>query len=299
MTKLTITILCICLTVCSFGQTSENDKLIELGRAYKNFMFRNDPPKGFIKDLQANVPSSLKKTTDFIVQTISTDNKLMKKEYLMVPDNQTLKYIYIVYAINENLREENQKDNYKIIDSLSKADIPKNELIEYYYSISFCGVGNKNKPFDFSKLDFKLNEYNLANDTEKGIFFLECMKSCGSEIWGYMNIVKPPNTEKAMEYINKYPKFNGLKYYQYTDLNFPDFKMVIVKDNGVESYKTYFLNKYYELLIYHLFCLNKQGAKEDVKNDLMLGSILKERNLYKYTKYKDALEKMFQEQKVN
>jgi hypothetical protein len=36
---------------------------------------------------------------------------------------------------------------------------------------------------------------------------------------------------------------------------------------------------------------------EKEKNDLLLGSILKERNLYKFTKYKDTLEDIFKEQK--
>ena len=67
-----------------------------------------------------------------------------------------------------------------------------------YYSMLFASVGNKVNPFNFSKIDFKLNDYNLANDTEKGIFFLECMDYCGKTIWGYMNVVKPPNTKRPL-----------------------------------------------------------------------------------------------------
>jgi hypothetical protein len=73
--------------------------------------------------------------------------------------------------------------------------------------------------------------------------------------------------------------------------------MNIIKDKGKQSYKSYYLDKYFETLIFHLICLNKEGGSEKEKNDLLLGSILKERNLYKYTKYKDTLEDMFKEQK--
>ena len=69
MNKITLTLLGICLTVCSYGQTAENDKLVELGKAYKDFMFRNEPPKDFIKDLQTNVQESLKITTNTIATT--------------------------------------------------------------------------------------------------------------------------------------------------------------------------------------------------------------------------------------
>jgi len=297
MNKITLTLLGICLAVCSFGQTTENEKLVELGKAYKDFMFRNEPPKDFVKDLQSNVQENLKVTTNFIAQMITTDNDLLKQEFLALPDNQSLKLIYIVRAINHNIRKENQIDNIKLIDSLKTSNIPKNELVDGYYSMLFASVGNKIQPFNFSKVDFKLKDYNLTNDTEKGIFFLECMDYCGKTIRGYMNVVKPVNTSKAYDNIKKFPKFNGLKYYQFTDLNFPDFEMLIVKDKGKQSYKGYYIDKYYDLLLSHLTCLNKEGAKEKDINDLLLGSILKDSNLYKYTKNKETLESIFKEQK--
>lgn len=145
MNKITLTLLGICLTVCSYGQTAENDKLVELGKAYKDFMFRNEPPKDFIKDLQTNVQESLKITTNFIAQTITNDNDLLKQQFLTLPDNQSLKLIYIVRAINHNIRLENQIDNIKLIDSLKTIDIPKNELVDGYYSMLFASVGNQNQ----------------------------------------------------------------------------------------------------------------------------------------------------------
>jgi len=297
MNKITLTLFGLCLTAFCFGQTSENEKLIEFGKAYKNFMFRNEPPKEFVKNLQINSSGNIKMTIDFITQTITTDNELLKQQYLTLPDNQTLKDIYIVHSISQNIRHENQIDNNKLIDSLKTAYIPKNELVVSYYSILFAAVGNKIQPFNFSKVDFKLNDYNLSNDTEKGIFYLECMEYCGKTIWGYMNIAKPVNTEKAYNNIKRFPKFKGLKYFQFTDLNFPDFEMPIVQDKGKQSFKGYYINKLYDILLSHLICLNKEGANEKDFNDLLLGSILKDNNLYKYSKRKEALESIFKVQK--
>ena len=73
--------------------------------------------------------------------------------------------------------------------------------------------------------------------------------------------------------------------------------MNIIKDKGIQSYKSYYLDKYYETLLFHLICLNKENWSEKEKNDLLLGSILKNNNLYKYTEYKDTLEDIFNEQK--
>jgi len=297
MKKTAFTFLGLCLTLLTFGQTNNNEKLIELGKNYKDFMFRNEPTKDVFKDMKANVPENLKTATDFILQTITTKSKLLTQQFLSRPDDQTLKQIFIIRAINLNLRKENQIDNNKLIDSLTTESIPTYELVDNYYGMLFTAVGNKNQPFDFSRIDFKLKDYNFKDDTEKGIFFLRCMRDCNSVIWGYMNVVKPPNTQKAYNNIKKYPRFNGRPYYQYTDFYFTDFEMKIVQDEGEQSYKSYYLDKYYETLLFHLICLNKEGGTEKEKNDLLLGSILKERNLYKFTKYKDTLEDIFKEQK--
>lgn len=297
MQKAVLTLVTICLSAFSFGQVAENEKLIELGKAYKNFMFVNEPPKNLSNNLQANLPQELQFAANFIIQTISTGNDLLNNKYLTLPDNSTLKSIYIINAINYNLRQETPIDNVKLIDSLKAFNIPRNELIDNYYSLLFISVGNKNKPFNYSKVDFALNQYNLVNDTERGIFVLECMSNCGSQIWGYMNIVKPPNTKKAFDYIKKFPKFNGMQYYQYTDFNFPDFEMVITTDEGKQSYKSFYIDKFYEVLLSHLICLNEEKVKEKEINDFLLGSILKEKHLYKYSKNKETLESLFKEVK--
>ena len=299
MNKLILTIfgsLTIGIASC---QTSINAKLIELAKAYKNFMFRNEPTGEYLKNLQSNVPAELETTTRFIVQTLTTGNAMLTPEYLRLPDSATLKYIFFVRKVNYNINRESPVDNNQFVDSLKLATISKNECVDNYYAILFNAVGNKNQPFNLSKMDFRPKEYNLSNDTEEGIFFLRCMSLCGMEIWGYMNVVKPPNTDKAFSLIKKYPKINGLKYYQYTDLNFPDFEMQIEEGKPKESYKGYYINKYYDLLLSHFYCLQKDNAKEKDINDLLLGSILEERNLYKYSKKRDVLENIFKEQKTN
>jgi hypothetical protein len=297
MKKTTVTLLATFLSLLTYGQATENQKMIELGKTYKDFMFRNEPTKEILKETKSEVPENLKVATEFIVQSITTKNKLLTQPFLSRPDDKVLKQIYIVRAINLNLREENQVDNNKLIDSLLNTVIPTYELIDNYYGMVFTAVGNKNQPFDFSKIDFKLKDYNFKDDTEKGIMFLRSMDYCSKTIWGFMNVVKPPNTYKALDNFKKFPKFNGQTYYQYTDFYFTDFEMKIVKDKGIQGYKSYYLDKYYETLLSHLLCLNKEGGSEKEKNDLLLGSILKERNLYKYTKYKETLEEIFKEQK--
>lgn len=297
MKKMILTLCIAGISGFSKGQVSEHSKLIELGKTYKGFMFRNVPSKDVLKEIKSDLPPSLMKVTDFIIQTITTKNQLLSKAYLTRPDDQVLKQIYVVRALSHNLSEEEPLDERHLIDSLMSTDISTYELLDTYYGMIFTAVGNKNQPFDLSKIDFKMKEFNFKDETEKGIMFLRCVDFCGKSIWGFMNVVKPPNTAKAIGYIKKFPKFNGQPYYQYADFGFSDFEMVIIKDKGIQSYKHYYLDKFYEVLLSHFVCLNREGSSNKEINDLLLGSILRERKLYKYTKYKDVLEDLFKEKK--
>ena len=273
----------------------DRQQTLFLAKTYNSFMFLTQPTKEVLKELKGMKDTENQVVVDFITQTITTKNKILTTKYLKRPDDRTLKQVYIIRAVSMNLSEKNPVDNGKLIDSLTRADVPVYELVDNYYEMVFMAVGNKNQPFNLSKVNFKLNDYQLRDDTERGIFFLKCMRFCGTTIWGYINIAKPMNTAEAYKNIKRFPKFDGRPYYQYDDFSFDDFEMVIIKDNGKESYKGYYLDKYYETLLYHLLCLRKEGASQVEIEDLMLGSILRKRSLYSYTKYKETLEEMFKE----
>lgn len=299
MKKIHILLVAILFGVNVFGQSVENSELIKLGKAYKDYMFGSTPEKKYLQKFVKEFPSSLQQEANFIKQTISSNNRLLDKEFLSIPDQVVLKNIYIVREVNLILRKESETTPNELVDSLKQVEIPRYELIDNYYDMLFTGVGNKNQPFDFSKNNFNLDKYGLNDEVEKGIFFLKCMNLCGKSIWGFMNVVNPPNTSKALNLIEKYPKFNGKPYYQFTDLYFKDFEMVIIEDEGVQSYKSYYLNKYYETLLSHLVCLNKEGGTAEGIRDLLLGSIMKDEELYKYTKHKAILESIFQKKERN
>ena len=200
---------------------------------------------------------------------------------------------YIIRRVNWNLREKSPRDNGVVIKEIQTQGLTRYELLDSYYDKMFSGVANKNQPFDLSTTIFELFDYGLNDETEKGIFFLKAMDFCGTTIWGYMNIVKPPNYKKALEYINKYPKFNGQSYFQYLNFGFSDFELQVEKDKDKESFKAYYINKYYDTLLSHMACLSQKKKQKQAKEDLALGSILKERNYYEYSKKKDVLESIF------
>lgn len=166
--------------------TDRNNEIVELAKLYKNFMFRNAPPESAFKQLQNISSTELAVSVKFIRETISTNNNLTTPEFLTLPDEQTLKYLYTIRLVNWNLREDNPTDNNELINELMKKEVTRYELIDSYYDMLFSGVGNKNQPFDLSVTNFEMSGYGLKDDTEKAIFFFKAMDLCGTTIWGYM-----------------------------------------------------------------------------------------------------------------
>ena len=296
--RLTILLLLMFSIQTSFA-VELDDGIIELGKIYRNYVFQNNPNELTFKKIDGIKSSELEITKLFIRECISLKNKLTSEKFLKLPDEQTLLNLYLIMKVNANVREKEPKDNIELLTEWRNKNVPRYELVENYYSMVFTGIGNKNQPFDLSNTDFIIDNYNLADDTEKGIFFLTAMNLCYYQIWGFMNVVKPPNYKKAKASIDKYPKFNGQEYYKYLSFGFADFEMQIEKDKEKESYKNYFINRFYKTLIYNHQCLNQKRKTRKEAENLALSSILKEENYYEYSKNQDYLNGLFRTMKMD
>lgn len=296
--KITLLLLLIGSIQITFASELDHG-IIELGKIYRNYNFQNNPNELVFKKMDAISTSELEKTKLFIRECISLKNKLTSEVFLKLPDEQTLLNLYLIMKVNANVRQKEPKDSIELLSEWRTKNVPRYELIENYYSMVFAGIGNKNQPFNLSDTNFIIDNYNLVDDTEKGIFFLSAMNLCYYQIWGYMNVVKPPNYKKAKASIDKYPKFNGQEYYKYLSFGFTDFKMQIEKDKEVESYKSYFINRFYKTLIYHHQCLNQKRKTKTEAENLTLSSILMEKNYYEYSKNQEYLNGLFRTVKMD
>jgi hypothetical protein len=287
-------LLALLLTPPTCVLAQNDDALILLARTYKDNMFRNEPTKETLNALNKGVPNELGPTRDLVVQMITTRNDLGTARWMTIPDETALRNLHTVRQLDLNMRKEDRPTDAHVLDSLRGAPASRHELVRNYYDMVFTAIGNKNKPFNLSKLDLRPDAYGLKDDTERGILFLECMGLCRSMIWGYMNVVKPPNTREAMSYIKRFPKVNGVDYYRFNDLVFPDFEFV--HDDSLQSYKGIMIDHYLELLMYHTVVLDKEGAKEGAVLDLILGSSMRDERLWKYSKNKETFEELFKKQ---
>lgn len=296
--KLTVLLLLVISIQSTFANDLDNG-IIELGKIYRDFVFRNNPTDLTLKQIDEINSPELLTTKDFVKECITLNNSLTSEKFLKIPDEQTLLNLYLIMKVNANVREKEPKDNTELLKEWRNKNVHRYELVENYYSMVFTGIGNKNQPFDLSSVNFIIDNYELKDDTEKGIFFLTAMDLCYLQIWGYMNVVKPPNYKKALTSIEKYPKFNGQEYFKYKYFGFPDFEMQIEKDKGKESYKNYYINRFYNTLIYHHQCLNQKRKTKKEAENLALSSILKEKNYYEYSKNQDYLNGLFRTMKMD
>lgn len=290
------------LLVISIQSTFANDfdiGIIELGKIYRDFVFSNNPTDLTLKQIDEINSPELLSAKNFVKECIRSNNSLTSEKFLKIPDEQTLLNLYLIMKVNANVREKEPKDNTELLKEWRDKNVQRYELVENYYSMVFTGIGNKNQPFDLSGVNFTIDNYKLKDDTEKGIFFLTAMDLCYLQIWGYMNVVKPPNYKKALASIEKYPKFNGQEHFKYKYFGFPDFEMQIEKNKEKESYKNYFINRFYNTLIYNHQCLNQNRKTRKDAENLALSSILKEVNYYEYSKNQEYLKGLFRTMKMD
>src|SRR5687768_2460625 len=92
-----------------------NDELIKLGKAYRQFMFRNNPPENALGSLDKYDNTELAFAADFVQETIRPSSDVLSDKFLNRPPDKDLKQIYIVRQINLNVRKENPIDNNQLI----------------------------------------------------------------------------------------------------------------------------------------------------------------------------------------
>jgi len=292
--KVKILAILLLIVKLSFGQDSKcKNELIELGKIYRYHGNKEYSASDVEKKVNAISSAELTVSKKFIAEAVNAKSNIGAKEYLIKPDSLTLKYLYVIRGINYNLYENPPKENAIVLDSLLNENTNYHELLSSYYGMIFSRLTTRGDGFNMADVDFKPNEYNLINDTEKSVFFLNAMERLGALIWGYMNIPQPPNYKLALEFINKYPRFNGQPYYQFTNLDLKDFNITTDKRRPKESFKKYYLTNYMTTLIYHLVCLSQPDSDKDKKQDVLNKSIIKNETYWQYYKQPEVLNAIF------
>lgn len=236
------------------------------------------------------LPSELKEASRFIFETRSNKIKIDEEqsfwptELLIKPDTATLRHLHIIHSVWNNRFLENHICDSCVIDSLMQTDLNYNETVTSYYNKLFRWTLGKARPFDIASTNFSLDEYNLVNDTEKTIFLLTYTQTATAHLWGFMNIVRPPNYKGAHQILNQFCTFNNQPYYNYTAFKIEDFDVIVDSSKPKVSFKEYYIGKFYETLYYHYLCLSQKKKYAGEKDDIIKQSILTKKTYWKYCK---------------
>jgi hypothetical protein len=283
-------IICLITNLTCYSKIIETD-IVTLSKIYNQFHAFSDLTDDAITVLESYKGTDLETVSIFIKELCTKNNEILSKKYLIRPDSISLRYFHIIVLVNYNMFKSKAIDNNELAKKLLIEEFDVNESIRFYYSSLFNSIVNKNKNFDYSKVNIKLDSINLIDDTQKGVFFLEFTQSLGFQAIAYIKYAQKPRYETAYNYFQLLPKINSLPYYKYSYFGFPDVKMLL---NGKkQSFKKYYLQNYFDLLLCHYDCLRKLNKNETEINDLLLGSILRDRNYYDYFKDKEILESIF------
>jgi len=237
----------------------ENEDLILLATAFHKYHSTYKVNRKTLKEISKIESEELKEEKDFFSEIIKPKNEIYKIKFVNKPDSSTLKTIFIIRAINHNMFADNPKPHETIIKEIKFQKVEYLELLAAYYDLIFGLLVNKHDDLDLSKINYEINKLGFEIKEEKAVFFLTTMERMGSNIWGYMNIPVPTDYENALKEINRFPKFNGEVYYKYSNFAFKDFKLTIDIRRPKENFKDYYLEKYYEIMKYHLMCLDIQN----------------------------------------
>ena len=164
--KLTFLLFLVITIQFTFANDLDNE-IIELGKIYRDFVFRSNPTDLTFKQLEGINSPELFTTRNFVKECITPNNNLTSEKFLKIPGEQTLLNLYLIMKVNANVREKEPKDNFELIRELRDKNVQRYELVENYYGMVFTGIGNKNQPFDLSKVNFIIDNYELRDETEK------------------------------------------------------------------------------------------------------------------------------------
>lgn len=273
---LIIAMLLASLAASAQTENPDLDNLIALSEIYsKNVNATGEDFKMAVEKLRT---PNLNHIIDALIASGEGDEKLLTKEFLSKPDEQELKYWYVIREIhyNNNLEVKKKRPNRDIAQDVLRRNTDDRWLLDNYYYRIMGGIARLFNTTDLSQHDFDFNEYGLKDDTERAILFFSLTDAL---IIRFQVLKMVKNNDKLLEFASKLPSFNGRPYFEYADFNFEDFDWIGYDKK--ELYKQKCLGKLYSYLGSHFEALAEKNEGEKART-LYVKSILSRPEFFKY-----------------
>ncbi len=266
-------------STAAFAQTNNPDleKLVQLGELYA--ANPNARGKEFKNAAERLRTPALDPVIDVLIAMGKADKKLLEKQFLSKPSPQVLRYWYALEEIEHNSSADqiDRQSNLAVAKNALVASVDNRWLLHNYYSNLHVGLAMLFNDKNLSQYNLDLNNYGLANTTEKAICFINITHAFTQR---FLVLQMMKNDKGLLNYTQKMPAFNGNPYYHYRAFDFEDFDFLDAQDQ-VQSYKKYCLGTLYSTLNAHSEALVESEKQNELKK-LYRNSILFQPTYFPY-----------------
>jgi len=186
------------------------------------------------------------------------DESILSDEFLVKPSSNDLFAHYIDNKLQWN--SFNQGNDKKTTEEVIQATInespTENEMLAFYYKSIFAHILNNQRNIEPYEKNIELGKLNL-NKTQQTILFLCAMKMIGGQVYSYSNARFPENCHRQHTFMKKIPSFNGMKFYEYSLMEYQDFVLKVDKRYPKQSFKDNYEAHFYEALEGYEKCKNE------------------------------------------
>lgn len=205
-----------------------------------------------IENPKFNFQESFRKTLS------KKDESILSNDFLEKPSSNDLLAHYIDNKLQWNSfnRGFDKKTIEEIIQATLKESPTENEMLAFYYKSIFAHILNNQRNIEPYEKNIELGELNL-DETQQTILFLSAMKMLGGQIFSYSNARFPENCHRQHTFMKKIPRFNGMEFYEYSLMDYQDFKLKVDKRYPKQSFKENYEPNFYQAIEGYEKCKNK------------------------------------------
>ena len=268
------------------------DNLVALGDLYSH----NTMAKGedFAKSAKALHTPALDKIITKLIAIGKADTTLLNSANLARPGNDELVLWYVLREIHYN-RVDTTRKPLPAIDVAKEVlgkEINEKWLLDNYYYFMRGGLAMLFNEADLSQRNIDINSLGFKDQTERAILFLNLMD--GFIVGRYLVLSYLKKYDKVLEFSKKLPKINGEYYFNFTDLDVPDFTWIGYLKQ--ESYNERHIGAYLNALFIQ-YAANIQTGKTLDAREIYYNSLMYKPAFFKYSKNGDLLRQIYDKNK--
>jgi|GEM_PF-5811309 len=242
-------------------------------RKYQN----KDETKGFTKKISEINAPELAFAKSYVESAVLNKRFLLEKRFLEINNKEHLHHLSVIIELSNYILQFEEPEAMNTLKQLLYKKKSSIENQRIYYGHLFAMVIHPLIDYGIKNQRFFFDDISLTTPQERGTFFLVAMGKYHELVYRPLKVENPPLINVAKGWLFYFPTFENKPYFYFKDFGFEDFS---IREG---SFKSFYMEQYYELLLSHLFVLRETDAKQEKIDELMNNSILLKSEYYRFT----------------